>query len=60
MEKMKYICEVYTDFIFVNRFGESQHQGTVNRAIYRIIRDCNDAQFVVSENVLPTMKSVKD
>lgn len=32
----------YTDFIFVNRFGECQHQGTLNKAIRRIIRDCND------------------
>ena len=39
----------YTDFIFVNRFGEAQHQGTINKAIYRIIRDCNDAQFEKSE-----------
>ena len=27
----------YTDFIFVNRFGECQHQGTLNKAIRRII-----------------------
>ena len=32
----------YTDFIFVNRFGHTQHQGTLNKAIRRIIRDCND------------------
>ena len=32
----------FTDFIFVNRFGETQHQGTLNKAIRRIIRDCND------------------
>lgn len=32
----------YTDFIFVNRFGQPQHQGTLNKAIRRIIRDCND------------------
>lgn len=32
----------YTDFIFINRFGETQHQGTLNKAIRRIIRDCND------------------
>lgn len=32
----------YTNFIFVNRFGECQHQGTLNKAIRRIIRDCND------------------
>ena len=32
----------YTDFIFINRFGNTQHQGTLNKAIRRIIRDCND------------------
>ena len=32
----------YTDFIFVNRYGATQHQGTLNKAIRRIIRDCND------------------
>ena len=31
----------YTDFIFVNRFGDTQHQGTLNKAIRRIVRDCN-------------------
>ncbi len=39
----------YTDFIFVNRFGQPQHQGTLNKAIRRIIRDCNDEQFSLSE-----------
>ena len=33
----------YTDFIFVNRFGMVQHQSTLNKAIRRITRDCNDA-----------------
>ena len=33
----------YTDFIFINRFGNTQHQGTLNKAIRRIIRDCNDS-----------------
>ena len=32
----------YTDFIFINRFGNVQHHGTLNKAIQRIIRDCND------------------
>lgn len=31
----------YTDFIFVNRFGHAQHQGTLNKALRRIIRDAN-------------------
>ncbi|MGM9552528.1 MAG: tyrosine-type recombinase/integrase [Clostridia bacterium] len=39
-------CQVeidgYTDFVFINRFGNVQHQGTLNKAIRRIIRDCND------------------
>ena len=42
--------EGYTDFIFVNRFGETQHQGTLNKAIRRIIRDCNDEQLNRDEN----------
>ena len=32
----------YEDFIFVNRYGKVQHQGTLNKAIKRIMRDCND------------------
>ena len=47
-------CEVtidgYTDFIFINRFGQAQHQATLNKAIRRIIRDCNDEQFLKDEN----------
>ncbi|MBR2675275.1 MAG: site-specific integrase [Mogibacterium sp.] len=38
-------CEVevdgYTDFVFVNRFGGVQHHATLNKALKRIIRDCN-------------------
>lgn len=31
----------FSNFIFVNRFGNVQHQGTLNKALKRIIRDCN-------------------
>lgn len=31
----------FTNFIFINRFGNAQHQGTLNKALRRIIRDCN-------------------
>ena len=31
----------YDDFVFINRNGEVQHQGTLNKAIARIMRDCN-------------------
>lgn len=40
----------YTDFIFINRFGDTQHQGTLNKALRRIIRDCNDEQLLKEDN----------
>ena len=53
-EAMEIECDVvidgYTDFIFVNRFGKTQHQGTLNKAIRRIIRDCNDEELLKDEN----------
>lgn len=36
------VIDGYTDFIFVNREGGTFYQGTLNKAIRRIIRDCND------------------
>lgn len=35
------VVDGYTDFVFINRFGGVQHQGTLNKALRRIIRDCN-------------------
>ena len=32
----------YDDFVFVNRYGKVHPQGTLNKAIKRIMRDCND------------------
>ena len=32
----------YENFIFVNKDGNMQHHGTLNKAIKRICRDCND------------------
>ena len=43
--KCKVTVDGYTDFIFINRFGNLQHQGTLNKALRRIIRDCNDVQL---------------
>ena len=37
----KSVVDGYTDFIFINRFGDTQHQATLNKALRRIIRDCN-------------------
>ncbi len=39
--KSKAVVDGYRGFIFVNRFGNVQHQGTLNKALRRIIRDCN-------------------
>ena len=47
--KCKVTVDGYTDFIFVNRFGNLQHQGTLNKALRRIIRDCNDLQLAGEE-----------
>lgn len=46
----KFTVDGYTDFIFVNRFGNVQHQGTLNKAIRRIIRDCNDEVLMKGED----------
>lgn len=35
------VIDGYRDFIFINRFGNVQHQGTLNKALRRIVRDCN-------------------
>ena len=50
----------YTDFVFLNRFGGLHTQGTLNKVYKRIIRDCNDAEFLNSENpsvLLPNFSS---
>lgn len=39
--KCNAVVDGYTDFIFINRFGGVQHQGTLNKALRRMIRDCN-------------------
>ena len=39
--KCNTIVDGYTDFIFLNRFGLNLNQGTLNKVIKRIIRDCN-------------------
>lgn len=43
------VIDGYSDFIFLNRNGEVYGQASLNKAIKRIIRDCNDAQFLKSE-----------
>lgn len=39
-------CNVHyggcSDFVFINKDGGTFNQGTINKAIHRIVRDCND------------------
>ena len=44
------VLDSYCIRIFINRLGQPQHQATLNKAIRRIIRDCNDEQLLKDEN----------
>lgn len=39
--KCNVVVDGYSDFIFVNRFGGVYNQATLNKALRRIVRDCN-------------------
>ncbi len=43
------VIDGYTDFVFLNRDGEVHKDGALNKVIKRVIRDCNDEQFLKSE-----------
>ena len=49
---LKCVAEIsgYTDFIFLNQNGNVQQQGTLNKAIRRITRDCNDEILLKNPN----------
>lgn len=44
------VIDGYSDFVFINRYGNVRSYSTINKAYKRIIRDCNDEQFLKSEN----------
>lgn len=48
--KFSTVIDGYSDFIFVNCYGHTQHQGTLNKAILRIMGDCNDEVSLKDEN----------
>lgn len=47
--------EWYTDFVFLNRDGYPYHQGTLNKAIKKIVRDANIAASAKPELQLPIL-----
>ena len=40
--KSRSVVDGYNDFIFINRFGDVQNGAILNKALNRIIRDCNE------------------
>ena len=48
--KCKAEIDGYSGFIFTNRFGDALHQGILNKALRRIIRDCNKEQLSKGED----------
>lgn len=48
--KCSTVIDGYTDFVFLNRNGKTHQQGTLNKAIKRIIRDCNDEALLKDED----------
>lgn len=50
------VIDGFSNFVFINRFGHVQHQGTLNKAIKRIIRDANfnalEKDLTIDENNL--------
>lgn len=50
--KSRMVVDGYEDFVFVNRFGDCLNQGTVNKAIRRIVRDCNFKQLDKGSDLL--------
>ena len=49
------VIDGYTNFIFVNRFGNPQNQSTLNKALRRIVRDCNDEILEKSKKANPVL-----
>lgn len=50
---MNIVCESnidgYDDFVFLNRYGRVHNQGTLNEALRRIVRNCNEEIIVTSK-----------
>ena len=43
------VIDGYSGFLFTNRFGYIHNPMTINRAIKRIIRDCNKEEKIMAE-----------
>lgn len=50
--RSRMVVDGYRDFVFVNRFGDCLNEGTLNKALKRIIRDCNMEQLEKGSKLL--------
>ncbi len=50
--RSRMVIDGYRDFVFLNRFGDVLNEGTLNKALKRIIRDCNLEQMEKGSDLL--------
>lgn len=50
--RSRMVIDGYRDFVFLNRFGDVLNEGTLNKALKRIIRDCNFEQMEKGSDLL--------
>ena len=50
--RSRMVIDGYRDFVFLNRFGDVLNEGTLNKALKRIIRDCNFQQMEKGSDLL--------
>lgn len=48
--KSRSVVDGYNDFVFINRFGDVQNGAILNKALNRIIRDCNEELMCDKDN----------
>lgn len=50
--RSRMVIDGYRDFVFLNRFGDVLNEGTLNKVLKRIIRDCNFEQMEKGSDLL--------
>lgn len=50
--RSRMVIDGYRDFVFLNRFGDVLNESTLNKALKRIVRDCNFEQMEKGSDLL--------
>ncbi len=53
--KCNAVIDGYTNFVFLNRFGDTLNYGLLNKALKRIVRDCNAEIMATSKQKNPLL-----